>query len=99
LNEVWPSESPDTSSIKLPEGLSELADRLAEYTHDAWARERIRMGWSYGPERSNERKQTPLLVPYDALPEEEKQYDRLIVEELIKGLIICGYEIRPISEP
>lgn len=99
MNEAWPSESPDTSSIKLPEELSKLSDRLAAYTHDAWARERIRMGWSYGPERSNERKQTPLLVPYDALPEEEKQYDRLIVEELIKGLIICGYEIKPVSEP
>ncbi len=31
----------DTSAVALPAGLAALTERLAEHTHDVWAKERI----------------------------------------------------------
>lgn len=33
-------------------------------------------GWTYGPERNDTLKQHLCLMPYEELPESEKQYDR-----------------------
>ena len=66
----------DTSSVSLTPEILELRELLAENAHDHWARQRMAEGWSYGPERNDRRKESPCLVPYDRLPESEKQYDR-----------------------
>src|SRR5688572_10633123 len=41
----------DTSSVQLDGGIIEPTERLAENTHDFWARQRFAEGWCYGPER------------------------------------------------
>ncbi|MCR5162371.1 MAG: hypothetical protein K6C06_11425, partial [Lachnospiraceae bacterium] len=37
---------------------------------------------------------TPCLVPYDELPEREKDYDRMTAMETLKLIIKLGYEIK-----
>ena len=86
----------DTSSVSLGPELMRLAERLAENTHDVWARERIAQGWKYGPSRRDDIKEHPCLVPYALLPEEEKIYDRNTVLETLKAVCALGYII---SEP
>lgn len=73
--------------------LTELAHVLAEHKHDIWAYHRILEGWTYGKERNDELKQTPCLVPYDDLPEGEKEYDMRDSLETIKFIISLGFNI------
>jgi hypothetical protein len=45
--------------------------------------------------RDDERQLHPCLVPYEELPDEEKEYDRAMVRETIRSILVLGYEIRP----
>ncbi len=83
----------DTSCVTLPPELLPLIEELARSSHDLWARLRIAEGWTFGPLRDETRKQTPLLIPYEQLPESEKEYDRQLALETIKALIALGYRI------
>ena len=38
----------DLSAVTLNEKMSELVDLLAENTHNVWAKDRIKHGWTYG---------------------------------------------------
>ena len=80
----------DDSSIHLSKELMELVELLARNNHDIWARGRIEEGWRYGPRRDDEKKETPVLVPYDKLPESEKQYDRNTAVGALKTIIALG---------
>lgn len=82
----------DTSDITLPEELLALTEKIAENVHDVWAVGRIEQGWTYGPVRDDAKKETPCLVPYNELPESEKEYDRTAMETL-KLIIKMGYSI------
>lgn len=84
----------DTSDIELPEELLQMSERIAENVHDVWSAGRIAEGWTLGPERSDERKETPLLIPYSELPDSEKEYDRRTAFETVKLIIKLGYDIR-----
>lgn len=83
----------DTSSVKLCDELTELTEKLAENVHDTWAQNRIKEGWTYGKERNDVLKQTPCLVPYDELPESEKEYDRSTAVSTVKVILAMGFRI------
>lgn len=83
----------DTEHIRLPEELLELTEQIAENVHENWAAARISEGWVNGPLRDDTKRQTPCLVPYDQLPEEEKEYDRRTALQTIKMMIALGYRI------
>ena len=86
----------DVSGISsLPEELQRLTERLAENTHDLWAAQRLSEGWSYGPRRDDANKLHPCLVPYDQLPESEKEYDRITALGTLKAILSLGYRILP----
>ncbi len=84
----------DLDDVVLPESLDELLEQIAKNVHDVWARSRISEGWSYGPERDDVAKTHPCLVPYEELPESEKDYDRHTAVNTLKLVIKMGYDIR-----
>ena len=84
-----------TDDIELPEALTPLVERLAEHVHDTWAQRRIEEGWTYGPERDDDAKTHPGLVPYEELSEAEKDYDRQTALETLKAVRVLGYAIVP----
>ncbi len=86
----------ETSHIRLTPSLEDLVERLAENNHDHWARKRIDEGWRYGAKRNDDAKEHPDLVPYDQLPESEKEYDKKTVIEVLKVIIALGYEVRKV---
>jgi ryanodine receptor 2 len=86
-------EPVDTSGILLAGELNGIVELLAKNTHDNWAFMRMKQGWRYGPERNDTNKEHPCLVPYESLPESEKEHDRKVVMELLKTLISLGFEI------
>lgn len=84
----------DTSDISLPEELNPLLEAMAKNVHDVWAQTRIEQGWQYGPKRDDNRKLHPMLVPYEDLPEEEKEYDRNTSLETLRFILAAGFEIK-----
>ncbi len=68
-------------------------EQMAELEHGRWMVEKLRNGWTYGPERDNERKTTPHLVGWDDLPEEIKNYDRKAVRKWPRVLARANLEI------
>ena len=83
----------DTSGIELPVNLLQLTEEIAKNVHEVWAVGRISEGWKWGPKRDDKKKETPCLVPYEELSEEEKSYDRNTAVETIKLLLALGYKI------
>ena len=83
----------DTSNIELSAPILELTELLAENSHDIWAKRRMREGWTYGESRDDAAKQHPDLVPYQDLPESEKQYDRDTALATLKAICALGYRI------
>lgn len=84
----------DTSDVKLPEELNGLTEELAKNVHDNWAKARIAEGWTYGEKKDAGMKTTPDLVPYDELPDSEKDYDRNTALETLKLIYKKGYYVR-----
>lgn len=84
----------DTSKIILPEELITLTEKIAENVHEVWSDGRIKEGWKYGEVRNDAKKETPCLVPYNELPESEKEFDRNTALETIKLIIKLGYDIK-----
>lgn len=73
--------------------IDELREAIAENAHEIWACNRKNEGWCYGPHRDDILKQTPNMVPYTDLPDEEKHYDRVMAMETIKLIYKLGYDI------
>ena len=86
-------EPMDLSLVDLPESLIQLSERIAENVHEVWAKARIDEGWTYGEKRDDIHKKHPCLVPYDELPEEEKEYDRNTAMNTIKMVKKVGFRI------
>lgn len=84
----------NTSDVVLSDDLLELTEKIAENVHEVWSEGRIKEGWTYGTVRDDEKKETPCLVPYDELPESEKEYDRNTALETIKLIVKLGYKIK-----
>ena len=53
-----------TDGVELSPGIRQLGEMLAANTHDVWAKSRMEQGWTYGPERDDDKKKHNCLVPY-----------------------------------
>ena len=83
----------DTSDVTLPPELFVLADNIAKNVHEVWAQQRIKEGWVYGSQRNDELKQHPCLIPFEALSETEKNYDRNTALETLRLMTRLGFTI------
>lgn len=79
--------------VELSDDLSELQEAIAENAHEIWAKARTDQGWTYGPERNDQKKETPDMVPYCNLPESEKLYDREMAMQTLKLVKKLGFDI------
>lgn len=84
-----------TNDIILPAELNVLLEQIAENVHDVWAAGRIAQGWEYGEYRDDNLKLHPCLVPYNELPENEKEYDRATALSTLKLIYKLGFSINP----
>lgn len=79
--------------VVLKDDITELREAIAENAHEIWAYNRMCEGWSYGPKRDDKLMQTPDMVPYTELPDQEKNYDRNMAMQTIKLVYKLGYDI------
>jgi hypothetical protein len=84
----------DVSGVELAADVLAITEILARHVHDSWLRIRLAQGWTLGPQRDDRTRQHPCLVPYEDLPEDEKESDRQTTLATLRGLIALGYEIR-----
>ncbi len=83
----------NVDSVPLNGDLEQLQDAIAENAHNVWAKARIREGWTYGKEYDDDKKQDPTIMPFTALPDSEKEYDRLTAFNTIKLVKKLGFDI------
>jgi hypothetical protein len=83
-----------TEGINLSPDLLQLTEQVAANVHEVWAAGRIAEGWQYGKTRDDAQKHHPCLVPYDALTENEKEYDRNTAMETLKLIQKLGFMIK-----
>ena len=83
----------ELGDVKLPSELEKFIEDLAKQQHDVWAQSRMEQGWTYGPERNDQLKHHPCLVPYEELPEVEKAYDRDTAVGTLKLIQKLGFTI------
>lgn len=95
---MYKPEPIDTADVVLSDDLLALTERIAKNVHDVWALSRIREGWKYGEKKDSTAKTTPCLVPYEELPEEEKDYDRNTAFETLRLIVKLGYTISKTAE-
>lgn len=79
--------------IVLTDDLLELQEAIAENAHEVWAAARKAEGWTYGSVRNDALKQHPDMLPYSALPDSEKEYDRIMAFNTIKLVQKLGWKI------
>jgi hypothetical protein len=75
-------------------------ERLARMEHDRYVEEKTRAGWKYAPGPKDDKARTnPTLVPWEQLPQVEKQKDVDVVCETPAILARVGLEIRRLEAP
>lgn len=67
-------------------------EELAEYEHRRFVQAKVAEGWTVG-ERSDERRTNPTLVPWEDLPEDEREKDRAQVRGIPRVLARAGYTV------
>lgn len=83
----------DTSDVELSAVLDPLMESVARNVHEVWARSRMDEGWKFGRKRNDRKKTHPCLVPYEELPEIEKDYDRNTAKSTLKLIVKLGFRI------
>lgn len=83
----------DTQGVELPADLLPLVEEMAKNVHEVWAKKRMAEGWTYSPVRDDAKKETPCMVAYEDLPDNEKEYDRATSQETLKFILKVGFEI------
>lgn len=98
MNKEYIPKPLDTSRVSLPVELLPLVEELAKNVHEVFVQNRIKEGWKYGPVRDDAKKENPTMVPYEELPESEKDYDRATSQETLKFILASGFSIFPNGE-
>ncbi|XP_068576132.1 ryanodine receptor 2 isoform X5 [Cebidichthys violaceus] len=88
----------DTSSVSVPERLEFVVNKYAEHTHEKWSLDKFANGWVHGEQLCENTKVHPLLKPYRALAEKEKEAYRWAIKETIKSMLAFGWSIERTKE-
>uniref|UniRef100_A0A3P9P1U2 Ryanodine receptor 2 n=1 Tax=Poecilia reticulata TaxID=8081 RepID=A0A3P9P1U2_POERE len=88
----------DTSNVSVPERLDFVVNKYAEHTHEKWSLEKFASGWVHGDQLCENAKVHPLLKPYRALAEKEKDSYRWAIKETIKSMLAFGWTIERTKE-
>ncbi|MGB3716159.1 MAG: RyR domain-containing protein, partial [Candidatus Promineifilaceae bacterium] len=72
----------------------EEIELMAELEHERWREDQSLKGWTYGPGSKDPKKKThPALLPWQDLPEEEKEKNRASTRESPGLLARAGFQV------
>jgi len=73
---------------------AEEVEVMADMEHARWNAERLLDGWKWGEQKDVVKKISPYLVPWPALPDDVKEWDRDTVRRIPEFLAKVGLEAR-----
>ncbi|XP_077437450.1 ryanodine receptor 2-like [Vanacampus margaritifer] len=88
----------ETSNVSVPERLEFVVNKYAEHTHEKWSLDKFANGWVHGEHLCESTKVHPLLKPYRALAEKDKEAYRWAIKETIKSMLAFGWTIERTKE-
>ncbi|XP_061915089.1 ryanodine receptor 2-like isoform X1 [Entelurus aequoreus] len=88
----------ETSDVSVPERLEVVVNKYAEHTHEKWSLDKFSSGWVHGEQLCDSTKVHPLLKPYRALAEKDKEAYRWAIKETIKSMLALGWTIERTKE-
>lgn len=74
-----------------------ILEALAREVHAGWIGTKTAQGWQHGYTLDSDTKRHPSLVPYDSLPEHEKEVDRVTVRSVVTAFSALGYKITKVT--
>jgi len=77
---------------------TQMIEKLAKAAHELFCEHLVADGYIYGPVTSETAKTHSSLVPFDALPDDEKEQNRNSVREIPAKLACIGYDLKPGSD-
>ncbi|MFO0815392.1 MAG: RyR domain-containing protein [Gemmatales bacterium] len=80
-------------SRKLLEFADAEVDSLAAREHERWLNRKLQEGWTYAPDRNDDRKQSPYVRPFDELTDEQKIHNREFIRSIPRVLALADYRI------
>ena len=91
---IGPLQDWDAENLTFPENASEDdVTVMARLEHEHWCREKTAAGWKYGPEKDSKGKTNPSILPWDELPENDKEKNKEFVRGLPRLLARAGFQI------
>ncbi|XP_076849219.1 ryanodine receptor 3 isoform X1 [Brachyhypopomus gauderio] len=87
-----------TTNISLPEKMDYIANKYAEHCHEKWSSEKFALGWTAGEKVDDQAKTHPLLKPYKALTEKERETYRYPIKESLKSMLALGWNVERTKE-
>jgi hypothetical protein len=74
-------------------------EKMACLEHDLWRQAKEADGWTFGKQRDDKRCTHPDLVPWEELPEREKEKNLAAVRQLPALLARIGFQIERVANP
>jgi hypothetical protein len=68
-------------------------EKMAKMEHEQWCQHKREAGWQYGTPRDDQQKIHPDLVPWENLPESEREKNTIIITHLPSLLAELGFQI------
>jgi hypothetical protein len=88
-----PGKATAEEEKEVGELLKKNLEALARMEHDGWQEQKRKDGWTHGSARQNELLKHDLLVPYNRLPEKEKDKDRQSILDYPELARLAGFRI------
>ena len=73
------------------------SELLAEREHERWLRDKLAAGWQYAAKTDKPRKLHQAILPWEKLPESEKEKDRRMVRGIPMILARAGYAVEKVG--
>lgn len=77
VSPLWEDLDQETRESAIDGVQNILAGATPRQSHENWMQFKMDRGWKLGPVKDEEKREHPLLVPYDELPEEQQVKDIL----------------------
>lgn len=81
-----------------PDDFETFCDTLAKYQHSNWCLEKSDAGWRFGVSHDHHAKTSPLLRPWQDLPDHYKSIDKKLPSQIFELLDSMGYVVIPKTE-
>ncbi|MCJ7716792.1 MAG: NAD-binding protein [Anaerolineales bacterium] len=92
---IAPLQDWDAENLAFQENIpgDDQVSLMARMEHENWCQGKMQEGWEYGQKKNSRIKHNPNLLPWDDLPEIEKEKNKKYIRDLPKLLARAGFQI------